>query len=247
MRITTSLLAGFGLLLVISRPSAAQTIYGQRGLFLHPSAFMRPAGSINFGATYFSQRTGPTGHSEWNPYSLSYAPTDRAEFGITAIRHQGTGIETHQHVGPFVRYQLLPDSPSHPAAGLIASDLPSDLRQTTLAGVLSHRFGSIRRAPFTVHTGFEWVRTGGETGNRTDIAGFVGLQVPLSREVAFVGEVGTKLKFERHSASGIGLMWASHAGPSVAIGWVNNGRSRSNEFFIGAGYPIGGARAKKSE
>jgi hypothetical protein len=228
-------------------PAAAQTVYGQGGLLLHPSAFMRPAGSLNFGASYFSQRTGTTGRSEWNPYSLSYAFSGRAEFGVTAIRHQGTGIEAHTHVGPFVRYQFLPDTPSHPAVGLQASDLPSDLRQTTVAGVLSHRFGPARRAALTVHTGLEWVRTSGETGNQSDAAGFVGLQVPLTRELAITGEVGTKLKFERHSASAIGLMWASPAGPSVAIGWVNNGRSRSHEFFIGAGYPIGGLRAHKPE
>jgi hypothetical protein len=37
-------------------------------------------------------------------------------------------------------------------------------------------------------------------------------------------------------------MYAGPHGGSLAIGWVNNGRSNSNEFFIGAGYPIGGAK-----
>jgi hypothetical protein len=229
-------------LLSLALPVRAQTVYGQGGLFLHPSAFVRPAGSINFGASFFTQRTGPTGHSEWNPYSLSYGFSDRLEAGITAIRHQGTGIDAHSHVGPFVRYELLSDTPSRPAIGLVASDLPSDLRQTTLAGVLSHRLVSTRSGSLIIHTGVEWVRTSGETGNQTDAAGFVGLQLPVARRLALVGEAGTKLKFERTGATAVGLMWSPPGGGSVAIGWVNNGRSRSNEFFVGAGYPIGGAK-----
>lgn len=229
------------LLLSSATPSLAQTVYGQGGLFLHPSAFVRPAGSLNFGASYFTQ-VSPAGRSEWNPYAVSYGFSDQLEGGITVVRHQGRGVETHSHVGPFLRWEAVRDTPSRPAFGLVASDLPSDLRQTTLAAVFSHRFDQQRRDGFALHTGVEWVRTGGEFGSESDVAGFVGLQSPLVRNLVLIGEIGSKLKFERASASAIGLMYAAPRGGSLAIGWVNNGRSHSNEFFVGAGYPIGGAK-----
>jgi hypothetical protein len=229
------------LVLLLAVPSWGQSVYGQGGLFLHPSAYVRPAGSVNFGVSYFTQTT-QGGQSEWNPYALSYGFSDRFEAGVTAVRHQGESVESHAHVGPFFRYEALSDTPSRPAFGMTVSNLPSDLRELTVAGVFSHRFNQQKWDSLAVHVGAEWVRTGGETGNQTDFAGFVGIQLPVVRNIVLVGDIGTKLKFEPSNASAIGLMYSGPRGGSLAIGWVNNGRGHSNEFFIGAGYPIGGAK-----
>jgi len=226
----------------IVTPSSAQTVYGQGGLFLHPSALVRPAGSVNFGVSYYTQNNSPKPDSEWNPFSLAYGASTQLEVGLTAIHHRAPALGEFWNAGPFARFQLWPDSPTRPAVGFATSNIPNEFRQTTISGVVSHQFGSSPAGGITLHTGVEWVRTSGNTGHQSDAAGFIGIQIPVARNLGLIGETSTKLKFERTHASAAGLIWTPPGGFSLAVGWVNNGRSNSNEFFVGAGYPIGGAK-----
>lgn len=227
-------------LLFLTSASHAQSFYGAGGLLIHPTALTSEKKGIALYASWATQKAGSR-RTEWQLTTLAFDISDRLSAGLVSIYHRGAGAQPHEHVHPgiFAKYQLLPDSPSHPAFALAASYRDKDELQTTLAAVLSHRFARQEKTLFNGHLGAKYGRT---PSGRDGVAGFVGLDIPLGKDFHLFGEVATRLSFEPREASAVGLLWAPTDGLKVVIGMINIGRSDSNRFFIGVGYPIGGAK-----
>jgi hypothetical protein len=176
------------------------------------------------------------------PSSLTYGLSKRAEIGALYVRHTGSDTHSHSHYGAFAKYQLLPEAARHPTAAVTATVRPNDGLENSMTGVVSHRFLRNGRPLVTAHAGVKWGQTTEGFGSESGVAGFVGLEYPLGRRLRLVGETSTRFDFEPSPASAVGLMWEIPRGPHIGLGFVNIGRSDSNRFFFGVGYPIGGGR-----
>jgi hypothetical protein len=222
-------------------PAEAQTFYGAAGLFVHPSAYAAPPGSRTFSVSTGVQKFGLL-ENRYLPASLSWGLTPRVEAGLLSVYHAGDDTHTHWHAGAFAKYQILPDTSSHPAVAITGALRQRDGLQTSVAGVLSHRFERNGYAFLTAHLGVKWARANRMLEHATDTAGFVGLELPLSPKMRLVAETSTRLDFEPSAARSIGLMWTTPSGTHVGVGYVNIGRSDHPQLFIGVGYPFGGVR-----
>jgi hypothetical protein len=233
----------FGILcsLCCVAPAGAQTFYGAAGLFVHPTAFTAPPGSRNFNVTTLTQEVGQN-RDRYVPISAAWGLSPRAEAGLLAVYHTGEVTHTHWHGGAFAKYQFVADSARHPAVALTGTFRQHDLLESSVVGVMSHQFERNGRGWLTAHTGVKWGRSNAEHDHATGLAGFVGIEVPLSPRLRFVAETSTRLDFEAAAAQSFGLMWHAPNGQNVGIGFVNIGRSDRPEFFFGVGYPFGGVR-----
>jgi hypothetical protein len=229
------------LLLGMGSPGRAQSFYGATGLFVHPSALPAQRGALNLNVTVLTQKLG-NDIDTYVPSSLSYALTGRAEIGALYVRHTGPERHPHGHVGGFTKYQFVPDAPGHPAVALTGSFRNGDALEWLFEGVVSHSFQRNSRTLVIAHTGVKWGRSNAHLDHQTDVAGFVGLELPLVQRLRLVGETSTRFDFEPAAASSIGLMWNAPNGSHVGLGFVNIGRSDNVRFFFGVGYPIGGER-----
>jgi len=224
---------------VMALPGRAQTPYAPGGLFVHPTAFTPPAHKFSTYAAAFTQdeKSGETG--SFYPFSITYTPTDRLQVSALVTYHQEKGEASHTHLGTFLKYQILPDTSHSPAFAIAGGYTGNDHLESSIAGVVSHRFLRGNRVVTTLHTGVKWGRTSDAEGNASDFGGFVGAQLPLSREWDLVGETSTRFKFDIAAASSIGVMYHTRSGTGISIGFVNGGRSKSLRFFFGVGFPLG--------
>ena len=227
-------------LAVIGSPTwaGAQTIYGPGGLFVHPTAFTAHRGATGMNVTWFTQERNGGPRTEWLPVALTHAFTSQDEAGVLFIDRRTPSGHTSSG-GAFFKHQFLQDSDSRPAVAIAASYIGGDIQLSSLSGILSHRLAQTGKQGITVHLGAQWVRRADIPVTQDDFAAFVGAELPLSREFRLVGDVGTRLKFDRSATSGVGIIWSSPHGFNLGIGYVNAGRGDNNRFFIGIGYPIG--------
>ena len=217
----------------------AQAAYFPGGLLVHPTAFTPPRNATSIYMAGFTQKVDGMSMSFY-PLSLSYSPTDQLQVSAITAYHQDADTPTHTHIGGFVKYQLLPDTKVHPAVAVTAAYVAHDHFESTLTGVASHALTHRGRVVTTLHLGAKWLRTPHDFGGQSDIGGFIGAEVPLSRQWTLVGETSTRFRFEPSAASSIGVMYHSKRAPDITIGFVNGGRSDSLRFFFGVGYPFGG-------
>lgn len=217
----------------------AQTAYAPGGLFIHPTAFTPPAHEFSIYAAAFTQDEAGGSNESYYPLSLTYTPTDRLQVSGLYVYHQGRNEPSHSHVGTFLKYQLTPDTRSHPALALAGAYAGNDHLESMVAGVMSHAFLRGNRVLTTLHLGVKWGREADKAGGVDDVGGFLGAQVPLNRQWDLVGESSTRLKFDRSSASSIGLMYHNRAGNGISVGLVNGGRSSRMKFFFGVALPLG--------
>jgi hypothetical protein len=235
---------GFSLLPIIITlisllPAHAQTAYAPGGLFVHPTAFTPRAHQYSMYSAAFTQDEEEGNNDSYYPITFTYTPTDRLQVSALAIYHQGKDHPSHTHLGGFLKYQLVQDTPSHPAFALAGAYIHNDHLESSVAGVFSHAFVSRKRLLTTLHLGAKWGRTSEKEGGVDDIGGFIGAQVPLSRAWDIVGETSTRLKFDRSSASSIGFMYHTRGGTGISLGLVNGGRSSRMKLFFGVGLPLG--------
>src|SRR5689334_314749 len=172
--------------LVESAP--AQTAYGPGGLFVHPTAFVPPRGEVDLNISYFTQQVPPQRETEWLPVSLSYAATDRFELSALYV-HRRAGAHQGDSGGLFAKYQLAPDTSHAPAFALAGSFLSGDVKLSSISGVLSHTFRDHERAALRLHLGLQWARRADIPHPQDDVGGYIGAELPLSRELSLVGEV----------------------------------------------------------
>jgi len=173
------------------------------------------------------------------PLALTYAPTNRLQVSGSAVYHQDNDTPSHTHFGGFLKYQLTPDTLTHPAIAIAGGYFGHDHLESTVSGIVSHSFTVRKRIVATLHTGVKWGATPHDQGGYSDVGGFVGAQLPLSREWNLVGETSTRFNFDIAAASSIGVMYHNRSGADVSIGFVNGGRSRGMKFFFGVGLPLG--------
>jgi hypothetical protein len=229
------------LILAACRPGAAQTFYGSSGLLVHPSAFISKPGTMGLNVTVLTQKFG-SNTDTYIPSSLFYTLNRRLEIGAIYVRHIEDAGHSHGHAGGFAKYQLLPDSPHHPAFALSGSYRNGDWLESYVAGTFSHHFERHGHTLLIAHTGVQWGRSKTQLGPQSDVGGFFGLEYPVAPRLRLIGETSTQFSFEFNPASAIGLAWDAPNGSHVALGFVNIGRSDSNRFFFGVGYPFGGRR-----
>jgi hypothetical protein len=228
-------------LLCVCCPAAAQTFYGATGLFVHPSAFSAPRGAIGLNASVLTQES--EGHvNTYAPVSMSYGMTNRLEGGVLYLRHTGSDVHAHSHMGAFAKYQILPETRTRPAVAIAGTFRHTDMLERSAAAVASHNFQRSGRTVVTGHAGIKWGQANHDHERHNAIAGFVGVEYPLGRRLRLIGEASTGFSFEPGAASSLGLAWDAPNGSHVGIGFVNIGRSDSARFFFGVGYPIGGGR-----
>lgn len=227
----------FGVLSMVS--AHAQPAYVPGGLFVHPTAFTPKAHQYSSYSAAFTQDEAGGSNESYYPTSFTYTPTDRLQVSALFVYHQGRDEPPHSHLGTFLKYQLAPDAPSHPAFALTGAYVGNDHLESAVTGVFSHAFILRGRAIMTLHLGGKWGRTSEQIGGVSDIGGFIGAQVPLSRQLDLVGETSTRLKFDRSSATSIGFMYHSRNGTGISLGLVNGGRSSRMKPFFGVGVPWG--------
>ncbi len=221
-------------------PAQAQSIYSPGGLFVHPTAFVPPAHKFSSYTAGFTQDEAGGVNNSYYPVTFTYTPTDRLQVSALAVHHQASDEATHTHLGAFLKYQLLPDAATHPAFAITGSFVGHDHMESSAAAVTSHSFLRGDRALATLHLGAKWGRTKEQQGGANDFGGFVGTQVPLSRQWNLVGETSTRLKFDRSSATSVGVMYHdAKSGLGISVGLVNGGRSSRMKFFFGVGVPLG--------
>lgn len=235
------LLAAFG----DARPAQAQTVYGPAGLFVHPSAFVPERSGLMLNVSWFSQTT-PGRRTEWVPISVSTKLGERAQAGALLVERRAGSYRSS--VGAFGKYQIMPQAHKRPAVAVAASLLTGDVEQSSLSLAASHRFRNKDGEIFTAHVGGQWVRRDDipNSSAQSDIAAYYGFEIPIGQRWGgawrLAAETDSKLKFDRRSASAYGVMWAGNSGINVGVGYVNSGRSDTNRFFVGVGYPLGGGR-----
>lgn len=228
-----------GLLLVAgSRPGAAQTAYGPGGLFIHPTAFVRPSGAATLNISWFEQKLPGSPTASWLPVSLTAGVGGRAEVGAIYVNRLDLSSGGSSG-GVFAKVQLMPDSANRPAVALAASYLGGGIQLSSVSAVASHRFGEGTRS-ITGHFGAQWARRADIPVSRDDTGLFAGVEIPLSRRLSLVGEYGTRFDFDYKERSALGLVWRGARGYQIGVGAVNVGRSRDQRFFVGVGFPLGG-------
>ena len=228
------------LLAAISMISAqAQSVYSPGGLFIHPTAFTPPSHQFSAYAAAFTQDEASGRSQAYFPLALTYVPIDKLQVSALAVYHEGKNTAPYGHFGAFVKYQLLSDTPSHPAFALTGAYVAHDELESSIAGVFSRAFARQDRVFATLHLGVKWGRSSDGNGGKSDLGGFVGAQIPLSREWNLVGETSSRLKFDRASASSVGFMYQTRKGLGISLGMVNSGRSSRMNPFFGVGIPVG--------
>jgi hypothetical protein len=232
-------LAALLLGVVVSLPARAQTPYAPGGLFVHPTAFTPPPHQFSIYAAAFTQDEAGGSNESYYPLSVTYTPTDRLQVSALMAYHQGSNEASHTHLGGFLKYQLTPDTRTHPAFALAGGYAGRDHLESTVAGVASHAFLNGNRIVTTLHMGVKWGRESDNNGGQDDVGAFVGAQIPLSREWGLVGETSTRFKFDRSAASSIGFMYHTRRGTGISVGLVNGGRSSRMKLFFGVGFPLG--------
>ncbi len=217
----------------------AQSVYSPGGLFIHPTAFTPPTHQFSVYAAAFTQDEARGRSQAYFPLALTYVPIDKLQVSALAVYHEGKNTAPYGHFGAFVKYQLLSDTPSHPAFALTGSYVAHDELESSIAGVFSRAFTRHDRVFATLHLGMKWGRSSDGDGGASDLGGFVGAQIPLSREWNLVGETSSRLKFDRASASSVGFMYQTRKGLGISLGIVNSGRSSRMNPFFGVGIPVG--------
>lgn len=235
---TRAILAGV-LLLGAAATARAQSTYGPGGMFVHPNALMRAPGVWNVGASWFRQEGGER-RTEWAPFTVTGGITERLEAGVMLVRERTAAPATHS-AGLFAKVRIQDFDASRPAIAVAASHIggPVALTSVSVAGTWK-----IPGAPENTlaHAGVQWARRADGGRTRDDVAPYVGVQLPVTRDISAVAEYGTRFGFDRAARSGFGAVWSAPAGHQVALGWVNIGRSQENQFFVGVGYPLGGGK-----
>jgi hypothetical protein len=239
LRLARVALFGWTILFAAALSGRAQTPYAPGGLFVHPTAFIPKAHQFSTYMAVFTQDEGPAENSTYYPLSLTYTPTDRMQVSALATYHQDTDEPSHTHLGAFLKYQILPDTLRTPALAIAGGYSGNDHLESTVSAIVSHRFLSGKRVAVTLHTGVKWGRTSDNEGGMDDVGGFIGAQVPITREWDLVGEASTRLKFDLAAASSIGVMYHTRGGTGISLGLVNSGRSKSPRLFFGVGFPLG--------
>ncbi len=218
--------------------AGAQTIYGPGGLFIHPTAFTARRGATGLNVSWFTQEPKVGPKTEWLPVALTHAFTSQDEAGALYVDRRSPSGHTSSG-GAFYKHQFLPDTDSRPAFALSASYIGGNIQLSSVSGIASHRLAPSGKNGITLHLGAQWVRRADIPVTQDDLSAFVGAELPLSHGLRLVGDVGTRLKFDRSATSGAGLVWSSPRGLNLGVGYVNAGRGDNNRFFIGIGYPIG--------
>jgi hypothetical protein len=217
----------------------AQSTYTPGGLFVHPTAYTLQAHQFSLYTAAFTQDQDLGINNSYYNQSITYAPSDRLQVTALTAYHQAADVPSHTHLGTFLKYQLVPDTGAHPAFAITGAYVGNDHLESSVAGVVSHRFVHKGRVLSTLHLGIKWGRTPDEEGNQDDIGGFAGLQLPLNPYWDLVGETSTRFSFDRAAASSIGLMYHTRRGIGLSIGLVNGGRSSRMKPFFGVAYAIG--------
>jgi hypothetical protein len=223
----------------IGSSAQAQTAYTPGGLFVHPTAFLPPAHQFSVYAAAFTQDQEMGINASYYPLSLNYTATDRLQVSALVVYHNMQDMPPHTHLGAFLKYQIAPQTASHPAFAIAGSYVGKDMQESMVSGVASQRFTLHGRLVTIAHLGIKWGRTSDDDGNRTDVGGYTGVELPINRQWNIVGEISTRMKFDRAGASSIGLMYHARSGLGISLAVVNNGRSSRMKPFIGVGFPIG--------
>jgi hypothetical protein len=220
-------------------------VYGPSGLFLHTTANLPPRGAPTVGATWFTQvRKTPLGDRTitWVPVFVDTRLGPRAEVGGVYLyqRFQGESLSSY---GGFAKYQILPEQAKAPAVAIDTEFITGDLRQAAVNLVASKEFSHHAERPLRLHLGWTVLRRSDLQGpngrfHDTDNAPFGGIEIGVARNLRFIAEGETKLKFNASAATAIGLMWTPSPQIGLAVGWVNTGRSVSSRLFIGVGYRV---------
>lgn len=240
MRSRTFLMIGLIAVSLLPVQIAAQTLYGQSGLFIHPTAFTPKRYSLTFSASEFTQRESGRRQTEWVPLGLSYALSDQLEIGALYVDRLSANGTRRGSVGVFARHQLVKETERRPAIALSGSYLGSDVRLASLATVASYHFRRNGRVLLIGHTGVQWGWRADGVPASDSVSAFLGAEVPLGSGFSLIGEYGSRFGFDARERSAVGLMWHGSRGFSVALGYVNVGRSSDNHFFVGVGVPLGG-------
>lgn len=218
----------------------SQTLYGEGGLFIHPTAFTPAAKSITASASWFSQEIAGSRATEWAPLGMAYGITNRLEVGALYADRLNTNGLRRGSGGLFLRDQVVPEAHGRPAVALSASYLGSDVKLASVAASAGYHFRSRNRTVLVGHGGIQWAWRGDGVAPGDSVSVFAGVEAPVWHGISVLAEYGTRFSFDYKETSAVGLMWHASHGFSVAAGLVNVGRSSSNRFFVGVGVPIGG-------
>jgi hypothetical protein len=215
----------------------AQTVYGPGELLVHPTAFVPSAGDVRVNVSEFAVK-GDDGNRTWVPASIAISPTGGFQIGAVYINEN----KEKDSGGVFGKYQLMKDSLVHPAIAIAGSVVSGGIKESSVSLVASHRFSMPVGPSFTLHGGIQWAQRSDLPSSKDDTVAYFGGEVAIAPSISFVAEADTKFNFNKRSATALGIKWSGPLGSSVAVGWVNEGRSSENTFFVGVGYRIGGNR-----
>jgi hypothetical protein len=224
--------------LLHSLGAGAQTTYGPGGLFIHPTASVRPEGSLGLNVSWFEQKVPGRPLASWLPVSVIVGVDGRTEVGATYLRRLDLSSNASSG-GVFVKHQFARQTERSPAVAVAASYLGGGVQLSSVSLVASHRFGPGERS-VTGHLGTQWAGRADISKSEDDGGIFAGIEAPLARRLALVAEYGTRFSFDYKERTAIGLVWREPNGYQVGVGAVNVGRSGGNRFFIGVGFPLGG-------
>lgn len=233
------MLLASAVLCMMPSPATAQTAYVPGGLFLHQTAFIPREHQLSFYAAAYTWDAPTEGNSSQYPVALSYTPTSRLQVSALAVYHNERDEAPHTHLGGFLKYQIAPDTLRSPAVAISGSYVGRDHFETAIDGAVSHMFRSGGRPVLALHVGVKWIRAPDDEGNGSDFGGFLGAQIPLSREWDLVGESSTRLSIDNASATAFGFMYHNRGGTGITLGFVNPGLGKSLRPFFGVGFPFG--------
>lgn len=219
---------------------AAQTNYGNTGLFVHPTAELPLEGRLRANLSYLHlPASSQNAENHWVPFNVAYRPSDRTEIGATYL-HRFSRNSSFSSGGLYGKYLLVKEEGKTPGIGVIGNFLSGDIRLNSVSVAVSKSFRSEERTYLSLHLGGQYVGWQTNTRKSTGIRGFIGASIPISERFNIIGELGTRLHFDRAATSGVGLQYNTPSGMNLGIGYVNNGQSRNGGFFFGVGIPLGG-------
>ena len=218
----------------------AQTSYGNVGLFVHPTAEISPDQKLRVNLSYLnvpSSSINREGH--WIPFNLNFSLNRRAEIGATYITRISGG-KARGSEGLFAKYLLLEETHTRPAIAITGNFLSGDLRLNSVSLAASKSVFRRDRKLFIFHSGIQYVGWRDSDEDTSGICGYVGANIPLSRQFSLQGELGTRLAFDNGATSSIGVLYTGDHGFKIGTGFANNGRSKNGGFFFGIRIPLGG-------
>jgi hypothetical protein len=223
---------------------------GSGGLLLNPTADMPAKGQLTPSALAIPQEgPGAVGGSRTlASYGISYGLSENISIGATHLRLNPTrGVKAEPSNGASIKVRLLKGKTDGRPDVVVGGGFLSGGDLDAQFGFVTARFATesgIKDRPAHLHVGVMYADDlwGAQ---RKEAAAFVGVNVPLAKNLEAFAEIRQRMKAvpvaqsDVHPPTAVGLVWSPIKRVKIFGGVATNGQSREYRPSIGVGYTVG--------